>query len=309
MRLTSPDGARSVVAQAGFAARFDGGGATLMQVIYPAPLPGAMPMVLVAVAPTTAADDAPIAPSGVWRIEIGNVGPREVDVHAWIQRDDTAPGFVLAGRQSYFDDPAYVRHRRGGTRGGDRLASQLREARGHVECDRFRHAYACRGRPAAATRTARRRTPAKARAFPSATGTRRLGPDAFAVSDRSAVHKGVLAAGTRTGSVYAMNGTSVAAPQVTRLIADLMARGRWPRTGAAHDDTALATSGTSASGAAALRQRLAELLPRRCAPPLAGCRQRLHQVAGMRGMPAAPRAPRAATGRSTPAAATTSSAG
>jgi hypothetical protein len=50
----------------------------------------------------------------------------------------------------------------------------------------------------------------------------RSGPDAAAVADDSAVLHGVLAAGTRTGSVVAMRGTSVAAPQVTRLISQLM---------------------------------------------------------------------------------------
>jgi hypothetical protein len=46
-----------------------------------------------------------------------------------------------------------------------------------------------------------------------------------AVADDSAVLHGVLAAGTRTGSVCAMDGTSVAAPQITRLIAALMTAG------------------------------------------------------------------------------------
>jgi hypothetical protein len=47
-------------------------------------------------------------------------------------------------------------------------------------------------------------------------------PDMSAVADDSPAFRNVLAAGTRSGSVVAMNGTSVAAPQATRLIADLM---------------------------------------------------------------------------------------
>ena len=47
----------------------------------------------------------------------------------------------------------------------------------------------------------------------------RTGPDAVARSDESYVHQGILAAGTRSGSVVVMNGTSVAAPQIARQIA------------------------------------------------------------------------------------------
>jgi len=45
------------------------------------------------------------------------------------------------------------------------------------------------------------------------------GPDWLTCSDESDVLLGVHAAGTRSGSVVAMNGTSAAAPQATRWIA------------------------------------------------------------------------------------------
>jgi hypothetical protein len=54
----------------------------------------------------------------------------------------------------------------------------------------------------------------------------RMGPDASAVSDDSIVHRGVLAAGTRSGSVVALTGTSVAGPQIARLVACLLAEGK-----------------------------------------------------------------------------------
>jgi hypothetical protein len=54
----------------------------------------------------------------------------------------------------------------------------------------------------------------------------RCGPDTLTVSDDSIVQPGVLAAGTRSGSVIAMNGTSVAAPLMTRWIAGELAAGR-----------------------------------------------------------------------------------
>jgi len=45
-------------------------------------------------------------------------------------------------------------------------------------------------------------------------------PRIATVSDDSTALHGVIAAGTRSGSSSAMNGTSVAAPQLTRWIAD-----------------------------------------------------------------------------------------
>jgi hypothetical protein len=53
----------------------------------------------------------------------------------------------------------------------------------------------------------------------------RTGPDALAQSDRSYVHRGILAAGTRSGSRVVMNGTSVAAPRIARAVAERRATG------------------------------------------------------------------------------------
>jgi hypothetical protein len=53
----------------------------------------------------------------------------------------------------------------------------------------------------------------------------RQGPDAVAVCDDAPANNGVLAAGARSSSVFAMNGTSVAAPQITRWIAEQLALG------------------------------------------------------------------------------------
>jgi hypothetical protein len=47
----------------------------------------------------------------------------------------------------------------------------------------------------------------------------------MASSDDSRVHQGILAAGSRSGSVVPLNGTSVAAPQIARIVADDLAAG------------------------------------------------------------------------------------
>jgi hypothetical protein len=45
------------------------------------------------------------------------------------------------------------------------------------------------------------------------------------VSDDSSIHQGIFAAGTHSRSMVTPNGTSVAAPQITREIADRLADG------------------------------------------------------------------------------------
>ena len=51
------------------------------------------------------------------------------------------------------------------------------------------------------------------------------GVTAMTVSEDSLVHTGVLGAGSRSGSVLAMDGTSVAAPQIARWVAGQLAAG------------------------------------------------------------------------------------
>jgi hypothetical protein len=51
-------------------------------------------------------------------------------------------------------------------------------------------------------------------------------PDILLVSDDSKVHAGVIAAGARSGSFVAISGTSVAAPQIARWVANEIAAGR-----------------------------------------------------------------------------------
>jgi hypothetical protein len=64
-------------------------------------------------------------------------------------------------------------------------------------------------------------------------------PDAALVSEDSKVHAGVLAAGSRSGSRVAISGTSVAAPQLARWIADNLAAGTLPDRAAVHAKASL----------------------------------------------------------------------
>jgi hypothetical protein len=174
-----------------------------------------------------------VAPHGVWRIQIENIGLEAgEEVHAWIQRDDTAFGYPSFGRQSYFDDPEYWRFDERGDIGFVDNPESLVSRAGTL------NAIATGNDPRIVvvggyTHTSRRATLYSSRG--PTLGTRR-GCDVLAASDRSRVFPGVLAAGTRSGSTIAMNGTSVAAPGATRLIAEELAAGR------AGDATWLASS-------------------------------------------------------------------
>lgn len=164
-----------------------------------------------------------VAPHGVWTILIENTDLMAgEEVHAWVQRDDSAFGYPSLGRQSYFDDAEYERFdamgdiavvdnskslvRRAGTLNAIATGSDPRiiVVGGYAHLPRRAARYSSRG---------------------PTLGSRR-GPDVLGASDRTRVRQGRLGAGTRSGSRIAMNGTSVAAPGATRHIAEELAAGR-----------------------------------------------------------------------------------
>lgn len=186
---------------------------------YYDPPPGERRWLRLSMAPTTQMRAHPrTVPSGTWRIEMENHGGK-VEFDAWIQRGDTPFGHPLWGRQSRLDDADYVRFDpQGHPEQEDIGASDIQRritlnaiATGQysIVIGGFRHSdgkvaeYSCSG-------------PVE---------TPRTGPDASAVADDSVAARGVVAAGTRSGSVLALRGTSVAAPQVTRRIAGWMTQG------------------------------------------------------------------------------------
>ncbi|HEX4894332.1 MAG TPA: S8 family serine peptidase, partial [Hyphomicrobiaceae bacterium] len=135
---------------------------------------------------------------------------------------DTAYGFPTAGRQSYFDDPSYERRDwKGHVVLTDKPDSPVKR-RGTL------NAIATGDDPRIIVMGGYVLSTGRAADYSSSgpTSGTRTGPDALAMSDRTPVLGGVLAAGTRSGSRVAMNGTSVAVPSVTRMIARELAAGR-----------------------------------------------------------------------------------
>jgi hypothetical protein len=183
------------------------------------------PWILLAMAPTAHVVTDPLtAPSGTWLVELKNTG-RAIAVDAWVQRGDTPFGYPLRGRQSRFVDTKYDRFDLAGRlEENDNLATPIRR-RGTVNAlATERHAIVIGG-----FRRSDYHPSNYSGAGPIATrpdiSPWHSGPDAAAAADDSVALHGVLAAGTRTGSVVAMNGTSVAAPHVTRLISKWMTMG------------------------------------------------------------------------------------
>ncbi len=165
-----------------------------------------------------------VVPSGIWTVTVQAAATTH-GIHAWIRRSDTLSGRRAKGRQSYFDDPSYQRFwpnsrprdfdpvgstsyvRRMQTLSGIATGDAPRIISGYCNSDFFPARYSSHG-----TRV-RAGVP--------------TGPDWLECSDDSDVLRGVHAAGTQSGSITAMNGSSVSAPQATRWIA-----GAWLAGGA-----------------------------------------------------------------------------
>lgn len=192
-------------------------------------LAGKHALVRLTLAPTASPQaGVPLAPAGLWRIELDNPASNGTvnDVHAWIQRDDTAPGYTRRGRQSYFDDPAYRRHDDGGR------PIEVDDAASYVKRQGTLNAIATGsetlviggyrrsdGRPAPYSASGPLVAPGRGAPTPN-------GPDAMFPSEDAPSHYGLLAAGTRSGIKLAMNGTSVAAPLGTHWAVEEAAAGR-----------------------------------------------------------------------------------
>jgi hypothetical protein len=180
-------------------------------------------MFLVALQPTALGEAAaPIAPSGIWTVELQNLSFLQSDlIEAWIQRDDTPIGFRPRGRQSFLDAECYHRF---DSRGWRIERDEDQEEECFVKRAGSTNAIATGRQPIVVGGFLRKEGRRAAYSAESDAGVRPT-PDYLAPSDDSLVCLGLRAAGSRSGSIVTLNGTSVAAPQVTRWIAEQMADG------------------------------------------------------------------------------------
>jgi hypothetical protein len=188
-------------------------------------------MLLLTVFPTAGADpERAFAPAGVWTVEIENAAAgQDVEIHAWIRRNDSPFGFRTGGRQSRFVDDRYrvvddagrvvERDETGAHASAIQRSGTLNGIATGVSTVVVGALMDETGRPAPYTSSGPSVVQA-AQEQPT-----RPSPSLSAVSDRSMARFGVLAAGTRGAATVAMNGTSVAAPSVARRLAEQFASG------------------------------------------------------------------------------------
>jgi hypothetical protein len=188
-------------------------------------------LVTLAIRPTQA--DAPgevVAPAGAWRVTIGNPETEPLRVTVEVQRDDSPQGYPLRARPSYLDDPAtdfvpdaesrdYIQPAPGSAITREGTLSPY----GTVE-------FAVNGAPgilvvgAAMGGEDAMTGGARAAPYTGAGPTPGRGaPDLAAVAEDGFVTRGILGAGTFSGSVVAWGGTSAAVPVVARAVAEHIA--------------------------------------------------------------------------------------
>ncbi|MGE4047187.1 MAG: hypothetical protein AB7F35_20150 [Acetobacteraceae bacterium] len=206
---------------------------------------GSRECITISIGPTAYDQRTPVVPSGLWRIRIENISDRRLrDIDLRVHRDDAGMFARSGARQSYFNHPDYQRFDPGSGRtinderrddgpwAHQRCCDELRQhghwtrvtrqgtlstyasAKGVLAVGGYRRSD---GEPAVYSSAGRRQK--------DAGGKLMVGrmPDLAAVSEESPALPGVLAAGTYSGSVAVLSGTSVAAPQVTRALADRIA--------------------------------------------------------------------------------------
>ena len=229
LQIMTPQGTSEVISTSGtnVAELVDDDGTVLAQALYCPPSRGQeRGMFQICVAPTV--DPVTIgqsgkgpAPHGLWRLSVTASGlAADAEIHAWIQRDDLLRRSAIVGRQSRFGDERY----------------ELLEGIGHPGENDHPQAYVKRSGSLNAIATGHR--PVVAGAYHERvdmdgrwpkmahysgggdSGCGSYGVDVAAVAEDSIVLAGVVGAGTRSAARIRMNGTSVAAPELARAIAD-----------------------------------------------------------------------------------------
>lgn len=175
-------------------------------------------MVLIAIAATRPGrGGGASAPAGVWQVDLSHEGTADLgEIHAWIERDDTLRGQPARGRQSYFLDEHYERW-------GRRPGQPQDDESAYVKRRGSFNTIATGGE--AIVVGAYMEQDGRVAPYSGGGPTRGAAPRGttlLASGEDSITQHGLLAAATRGVGRVRMNGTSVAAPQVTRAIVQLL---------------------------------------------------------------------------------------
>jgi hypothetical protein len=170
----------------------------------------------------------PIAPCGRWTVSIDNKIDGEITAHWYVQRDDTPFGYPRRGRQSYLDhDKAYARDWRTGDYRlyeDDNCPLTYKDTLSAIATARCAATVVGAAEATDEFYETNHDCPPADYASSGPTISRHE-PDCSAIADDGDALWGVLAAGTLSGSTVPMRGSSVAAPQIVRELADELAAG------------------------------------------------------------------------------------
>ncbi|MEM9670817.1 MAG: hypothetical protein AAF950_18045 [Pseudomonadota bacterium] len=203
---------------------------------------------LLCVAPTMAQDGvSATAPAGVWKVKLKNQHSGNLKFFANVQTDQSAVPDGVTGLRSCFEDEDYVRIDETTGRlldtypysdDEEAAIARARFGRGYLGHDSYKSMVKRHGTLNALAIDRRYsivvggyRATDGASAIYSATGFgdrigRYMGAPTLAmVTDDGPAYPGILSEGARDGSVVAMRGTSFAAPQITKKIAELLVDG------------------------------------------------------------------------------------
>ena len=167
------------------------------------------------------------APYGVWLIELKNDGGRSVAFDAYIERDNPALGDNGPSRQSHFVHPDYPRET-GMKPSVDTAKCPIKRMGALNNVATAEQVLVVGGVSVNVDFTGKRIRPVIAAYSASGPGRRpgaSIGVDLLAASDTSSTVRGLRGSATRSGTSFRMDGTSVAAPQITRAMVNLMAAG------------------------------------------------------------------------------------
>lgn len=172
-------------------------------------------MALLVVAATQVSGKYISAPSGRWRVTVrhkkaaGTPAARSFQVDAWVERDDTEVGAVRG------QSARLVEH-------GDGTASGLTDENTFTSVATGRETFRVgavmdRGAGLASERVS---------AYSAAGASDKQGPEFSAIADAHAALPGIRVSGALSGMVLRANGTSMAAPQAARYLAEGLAQGK-----------------------------------------------------------------------------------
>lgn len=191
-------------------------------------------MALLALEPTAGDDPSVLAPSGKWTVTVTNQATTPLEVCAYIERNDVAMGLFTGAKQSYFedeaynrgepiDDPAVQRATRTNVKHNDSPVRRTGNFNRLSTGSDAQHVISVGGslremrKPAVVV--ASPYSPRWGDANDPRVNGRQKAPDTMQPSDDSLALWGLRAAGSRSGAVVRLVGTSSAVPLAVRELA------------------------------------------------------------------------------------------